>query len=84
MSFKDFFQADIIIIVDTWNRGVQFELDNKESLTSLIAERLLCFKIMAVGKKRWAKGLTDKRPRMITHGELTDYSNQRSKRFFII
>ena len=52
MSFKDFFQADIIIIVDTWNRGVQFELDNKESLTSLIAERLLCFKIMAVGKKR--------------------------------
>ena len=52
MSSKDFFQADIIIIVDTWNRGVQFELDNKESLTSLIAERLLCFKIMAVGKKR--------------------------------
>ena len=28
--------------------------------------------------------LTVKRPRMITHGELTDYSNQRGKRFFTI
>ena len=37
MSFEDFFQAEIIIIVDTGSRGVQFELDNKESLTSLIA-----------------------------------------------
>ena len=53
-------------------------------------QRLLCFKTMAVGNKRWAKGkiegncLMVKRPSMITQGELTDYSNQRGKRFFII